>query len=131
MADRINEGKITILYVDDEETNLMLFKLNFQRNYKVYTASTPIIGLKELEEHKGEIIVVISDMRMPLMNGVEFIRKAREKHKNIHYFILSAYDYNEEIEVAVKKREVEMFLPKPFVKEDIDHAIQRVIKGAA
>jgi len=38
---------------------------------------------------------VISDMRMPEMNGIEFITKAKNEFKNIAYFILTGYDQNE------------------------------------
>jgi YesN/AraC family two-component response regulator len=41
-------------------------------------------------------------MRMPVMNGVEFIVQAKELYKNIAYFILTGFEYNEEIEEALK-----------------------------
>lgn len=100
-------------------------------NYRVYTASSPVKGLEELDVHQDEIIIVISDMKMPKMNGVQFIKKAREKHRNVVYFILSGFDYNEEIDSAIQSKEVEKFFTKPFVKEDIDLAIDLAIKRAS
>lgn len=119
---------ITVLYVDDEEYNLFLFKVSFENKYSIYTALSGEEGLKELDLHEDEIIVVISDMRMPGMNGVEFVRKAREKHDNIIYFILTGYDYNEEIDAALKENIVHRFFSKPFDTETLYKAIDEAVQ---
>ncbi len=120
---------ITILYVDDEESNLFLFKVSFESKYSIYTAISGQEGLDELEKHDDEIIVVISDMRMPGMNGVEFIKKAREKHNGrLVYFILTGYDYNQEIDEAIKNGMIHKFFTKPFDMEQIDIAITDAVK---
>ena len=67
----------TILYVDDEDVNLFLFEKTFESYYTVITAKSGDEGLKKIEEHQKDIAVVISDMRMPGMNGIEFIEIAR------------------------------------------------------
>jgi response regulator RpfG family c-di-GMP phosphodiesterase len=116
--------KITILYVDDEETNLFLLRVTFESKYKVITALSGEEGLEKLDDNKGEIIVVISDMSMPSMNGIEFIKKAKEKHKNISYFILTGYDYNDQIDQALKASVIQKFFTKPFDSAQIEDAIQ-------
>jgi two-component system, response regulator, stage 0 sporulation protein F len=78
--------KLKIMYVDDEELNLQLFKLNFDRKYKVVTAESGISALNLLEEHL-DTIIVISDMKMPIMPGIEFIRKAKVKYPDIKYYL--------------------------------------------
>ena len=78
-----NNQKTTILYVDDEEINLFIFEQTFQDDYKVFTANSGEEGLKQLDNHAESILVVISDMRMPNMNGVEFITQAKAKHQKI------------------------------------------------
>ncbi len=119
--------EIAILYVDDEEVNLFLFRTNFEANYPVFTATSGEEGLKELEKHSDKIIVVISDMRMPGMNGVEFIRKAREIHDNIVYFILTGYSNNDEIDEALEQRVIHQWFSKPFDMEKIEEAIQEAL----
>ena len=66
--------KIKILYVDDEEPNLYLFKYNFSKYFEVFTANRGSEALEVLNE-QHDIKVVISDMKMPLMSGIEFIKK--------------------------------------------------------
>lgn len=123
----IDHKEIAILYVDDEEVNLFLFKANFEIEHPVFTASSGMEGLQVLEENQDKIIVVISDMRMPGMNGVEFIRKAREKHDNIAYFILTGYACDDEIEEALEQRIIHQWFSKPFDMEKIEEAIQEAL----
>ena len=73
------DGKEKILYVDDETINLELFKINFRNEYDVVVANSAIKGLEIL---KGEPIkVVVSDLKMPVMNGLEFIVEVRKNRE--------------------------------------------------
>ena len=123
------DSKITILYVDDEEANLFIFEKMFEKKYHVITAHSGREGLQKLEGHSTEIIVVISDMRMPAMNGVEFIREAKNSYSNIAYFILTGFDFNDEIEDALKTQLIQKFFTKPFDMHEIENAISEAIKG--
>ena len=71
--------KIKILYVDDEQINLKLFIIGMRKNYDVITAENGLIGLEILAKNEDTKIVV-SDMRMPKMNGLEFIKEAKRKY---------------------------------------------------
>ncbi|HCX22875.1 MAG: response regulator [Flammeovirgaceae bacterium] len=119
----IQHPEITVLYVDDEKDNLFVFKANFNRKFEVITTLSPEEALNELDLHHDEIIVVISDMRMPDMNGVEFIKKAKAKYKNIFYYILTGYGHNQEIEAAIEDKLIENYFTKPFDALEIEKAI--------
>lgn len=123
MVSMIKHPDITILYVDDEKDNLFVFKANFNRKFEVITTLSPIDALNELDLHHDDIIVVISDMRMPVMNGVEFIKKAKEKYQNIFYYILTGYGHNNEIEAAIEDQIIEDYFTKPFDALEIEKAI--------
>ena len=71
--------EITILYVDDEEINLFLFESAFKRSYQVLTASSAKLGLEKLKDAYNDIIVVLTDMNMPEMNGPTFLEAVRQK----------------------------------------------------
>ena len=65
------------------------------------TAKSGEAGLEALQNNANDIIVVISDMRMPGMSGLEFIKKAKAQYKHIAYYILTAYSFiNEEVDLA-------------------------------
>ena len=91
-----------ILYVDDEEANLFIFKAHFRRKYHILTAPSGIAALDILEKYYNEIAIVISDMRMPVLNGLEFVTRAKEKYSDITYFILTGFDQNDKIDTAVE-----------------------------
>lgn len=123
-------NQVTVLYVDDEDINLFLFERSFRAHYHVLTASSGEVGLQKLEDNASEIIVVISDMRMPGMDGITFIRRAKERHANIAYFILTAFDFSEEIDKALDEKLINKFFTKPFdidqIKSSIETAIQHI-----
>ncbi len=110
--------KHTILYVDDEAINLELFNLNLRKFYNIFIADSPDKGLEILKEKK-EIEIVISDMRMPVMDGLTFIKEAKKQFPNIYYFILTGYDIDEEISQALNDNLIQKYFMKPFDIEDI------------
>lgn len=119
------KNKRTILYVDDEEINLMLFEINFKEKYHVIGTDSPVKGLQILKDNH-EISVVISDMRMPEMNGIQFIKKAKKKFPRICYFILTGYDITDEIAEALNNKLINFYFKKPFNMKEIDTSIQKV-----
>jgi response regulator RpfG family c-di-GMP phosphodiesterase len=120
------ENTIKILYVDDEPVNLMLFELNFKGIYNVVTATSGMEGLQKLKENP-EISIVISDMRMPGMNGIEFIRKAKLDYPHIVFFILTGYDITEEIANALNEKLINKYFSKPFNIKEIVKTIEEVL----
>ncbi|MBP7508860.1 MAG: response regulator [Prolixibacteraceae bacterium] len=119
--------KKTILYVDDEEINLRLFKNTFRRDYRVLTASSAKEGLKLLEQNT--IDLVITDQRMPEMTGVEFLSCVQQEFSHIPpgRMIISGYSDPEDIELAFQEYQLYKFISKPWNKEDLSQIIQKAI----
>ena len=115
-----------ILYIDDEVINVQLFKYNFSRKYEVITGLNGEDGLNCLDKFP-EIKMVISDMRMPGMNGLEFITRAQEKYKDKTYFIITGYDINEEIKQAIETGLIRNYFKKPFNIKEIEIAIDEIL----
>lgn len=120
------ETKVKILYVDDEDLNLQIFKIHFGSKYDVFVARDGFEGLKVLDKELG-IIIVISDMKMPEMNGIEFVEKAKEKFPDKKFYILTGFDITDEIKDALAKGLIVNFFNKPFNIEEISAAISKVI----
>lgn len=119
-------SKPSILYVDDEFINLELFEANLEDSYNVLLAENPMQGL-EILENQNDVRVVISDMKMPVMNGIEFISKAKAKYPLIHYYILTGYDITKEIRRALNEGLIVNCFRKPFNMNDIDSEIKKVV----
>jgi response regulator RpfG family c-di-GMP phosphodiesterase len=121
------DNRLKIIYVDDEEMNRQLFRLLFDKKYEVITAESGNIGLNLLEKHM-DTVVVISDMKMPTMSGIEFIRKAKIRFPYIKFFILTGYDITTEIQEALKANLILNKFRKPFNFNEIDSAIKMAFK---
>lgn len=117
--------KKTILYVDDESLNLLLFKMNFEKQYTVITCESGKEGLEVLRTNK-DIKVVISDMKMPQMNGTEFIASAKELAAHLNYYILTGFEISDEIQHALDKGLIRRYFQKPFNVKEITQEIEEV-----
>ncbi|MDY0201117.1 MAG: response regulator [Bacteroidales bacterium] len=117
---------ISVLYVDDEPINLKLFELNFQRTFNVTTALSGFEGLEILKNNQ-QISIVVSDMRMPEMDGLEFIGKAKERFPNIIFYLLTGYDITEEISEALDNRLIAKYFRKPSNNKEIESTITNAL----
>jgi YesN/AraC family two-component response regulator len=115
-----------ILYVDDEPINLQLFEINFRKKYRIITAENGPEGLEKLEENP-DTVIIISDMRMPYMSGLEFIIKAKEKYPDKKFYILSGFEITPEIRAALDSGLILKYFNKPFNIEEIDASIVEII----
>jgi two-component system, response regulator, stage 0 sporulation protein F len=118
--------KAKILYVDDEPINLQLFELNFEEKYHVFIADDGFRGLEILDK-EPDILVIISDMKMPEMNGIEFIKKAKEKYPDKKFYILTGYEITLEIQEALKSGLILKYFSKPFNIKEMDSVISEAI----
>jgi response regulator RpfG family c-di-GMP phosphodiesterase len=114
--------KINILYVDDELMNLELFTIVFNEKFNIIIAKSGQEGLEKIEQNK-DISVVISDMHMPEMNGIEFINKVKSRFDNIICYILTGFEITEEIADALNQNIIQKYFKKPFNAKEIENAI--------
>ena len=117
------DSKQKLLYVDDEVINRHIIMSVLGTAYDVITAESGQDGLQKLE-NDTEISVVISDFRMPGMDGLEFIRKARIDYLDKKYFILSGHAISEEIQQALEEKVISEYFQKPANFASIDKAIK-------
>lgn len=120
------ENKINILYVDDEQNNLVSFKATFRIKYNVHTAISGEEAIKILRANPIDII--ITDQRMPNMTGVEFLESILEEYPDPMRILLTGYaDLNAVID-AVNKGKIFHYLTKPWNEEELDLTIKRAFE---
>ncbi|MFW5644369.1 MAG: response regulator [Bacteroidota bacterium] len=120
------EEDSTILYVDDSDSNLLLFEELFKNDYHILLASSAKEGLEILKNHK--VSVVVSDQSMPVMSGNEFLELVNEKYPDILSFILTAYTDYESLVEAVNRGKIYGYFHKPFNSKEMRIAINRAIE---
>ncbi len=115
--------KPTILYVDDEKINLFIFERLFEKKFNIVTAPSAKDALSILGKSDTPIDILISDMRMPVMNGIELINKAKHQHPDIMYYILTGFEFNTDIEEAFESKLIKNYFKKPINVQEIETSI--------
>ncbi len=117
------ESKLNILIVDDEERVVDEIKEFLKsKKYQVFSASTPTEAFKLL--HEKTIHIVILDVRLPEMSGLDVLEKIKEKNQYIEVIMISGHgDMNTVIDAM--RRGATDYFAKPFRLVDMQNAIMR------
>lgn len=107
----------SILVLDDEFdiVNLIKLGLNKTNNLKVYGFTDPLLALEHFKLNAAEYGLVISDIRMPKMNGYEFVREVKKIKPKVKVFLMTAFDINsQEFSKVLPDIKVNQFIKKPI-----------------
>ena len=115
--------KQTILFVDDDPKILKGVARQFEDIFDLETANGPEEAL-ELIENNEPFAVVISDMRMPVMNGIELLRKVQQRSKDTVRMILTGFADLETTIEAVNEGNIFRFLSKPCSPNILEKGIR-------
>ena len=118
-------SKPVILCVDDERNVIEGLKLNLSKQYTVLTAVSGREGLEILAK-RDDVAVVVSDMRMPEMDGAQFLAEVRRKAPDTVRTLLTGYSDIDAAIRAVNEGQVFRFLMKPCSPE---HLIATIAAG--
>ena len=120
MQNEINT-KIKVLYVEDDDI-ARENGVEYLENYfeKIYEASNALDGLKLYTQIKPDII--ITDIQMPKLNGLEFIKRVRQKDKKTQIIVLTAYSNKDYLFAAIELQLVK-YLIKPVKENEFKKAL--------
>lgn len=117
----------TILFVDDEKNILRSFKRLFMdTQFNLILASNGVQALEILEEESVNLI--ITDMRMPYMNGHELLKTVKTRFPNVIRIILSGYAEKELIVKMIQENLAMAYLLKPWDNEEIVNIVKNLVK---
>jgi two-component system response regulator HydG len=120
--------KERILVVDDSLNTLEVLQRNLtSAGYRVFTASGVAEALEIL--NGTELDLVITDLKMPKVSGLDLVRHIRENFKKTEVMMITGYPSIEGAVEAVKSG-AEEFLPKPFTDTELLSAVGRVLDKA-
>ena len=109
--------KFPILYVDDEEHNLISFVATFRKEYKIHTA---INGNEAIEIMRhNDIKLVITDQRMPEMTGIQLLEKLSPEFPDSVRMILTGFSDIEVIIEAINSGRVFRYITKPWDENEL------------
>jgi DNA-binding response OmpR family regulator len=118
---------IKVLYVEDDEIareNAIEYLENFFEI--IYDASDAIKALQLYEKYKPDII--ITDIQMPKLNGLEFVKKIRQKDKKTQIIIITAFSDKDYLLKAIELQLVK-YLVKPVREKEFDEALSLCVNS--
>ena len=118
--------KKRILVVDDDAMNLMLTKRILEKQYNVLLAES---GKEALNKMKGEKIdLILLDIAMPGMNGIETFERMKEISVDIPVIFLTASGYEDDVRNAIRLGAVN-YLKKPFFPQELMKRVAKECDG--
>jgi len=119
----------TVLIVDDEETpRAVTCRMVRALGYQAHTARDGREALRYLQQHPGEVRLVLTDVVMPYMDGCELAERARDLHPRLPIVLMSSHTIEDIGELVAGYPELP-FLAKPFTTERL-HQVLTPLLGA-
>jgi DNA-binding NtrC family response regulator len=120
-----NMSKLKIMIVDDEVDICNLFRDALQvAGYNVRAFTDPTEAFEDFRLHNEEYGVIITDIRMPEMSGIELIKRVNQINKNVKVFLMTAFEIKNEELQELKMNE---FLNKPIYTQRLVEMVKRYI----
>ncbi len=116
------DATLKLMVVDDEPDNLDLLYRTFRRDFQVFKAENGFAAL-DLLDSEGEMAVIISDQRMPRMNGTEFLSRTVERFPDTIRIVLTGYTDVEDLVEAINSGKVFKYITKPWNPEKLKTVI--------
>ena len=108
---------IKVLYLDDEENNLIAFKALFRREFDVFTTTSPQEAVAYL--NANEVPIILSDQKMPELSGVEFFELTLNDFPNAVRILVTGYADIEAVIDAINRGQVYRYVAKPWNENDL------------
>lgn len=118
----------TIMIVDDEKKVLRVMKRVLgKENYDIHCVTSAIEALESIQEINPHVI--LSDRRMPHMEGLDLLTRVKEKHPKCYCVLMTGYPYiPESVHHALQKGKIDLFIKKPINIEALLAKIREVFE---
>ena len=111
-----------VCIVDDDLEITILFRevLKTIAGITIFTFTDPILALEHFQVNEYAYVLVISDYRMPGLNGTEFLKKIKELNRFVRTILMTAFEIEDKVfREYTKKKIINAFLQKPIIMHDL------------
>ena len=114
--------------VDDEADLAYLFRdaLGTIEGVDVFAFTDPLMALEHFKFNYGNYRCVLTDYRMPSMNGVELLDKVREINPDVKRILVSAFEMNDDL--FKDCHSIDEFLSKPIIMSELIKVVKQTVK---
>ena len=123
-----NDNRNSITVVDDDPDISTLIKQSLARNgFKVSAFTDPMAALEDFKINCKTCRIILSDIRMPSMNGYELVKQAKQIDKDAKVVLMSAFEIQEkEFHNLLPDIKVDGFLQKPFHIQQLNKLVEKI-----
>ncbi|NQZ77520.1 MAG: response regulator [Ekhidna sp.] len=115
----MSDSKPSLIYLDDEEINLILFKEMFKKDFDIVTTTSPYDAIEHVKGNKPDFI--LTDQLMPIMTGVEYLKELRNLGVSTDstVVIISGFTQEGEVDEALETKLIDHFVSKPWSYDNL------------
>ena len=124
-------GKWLVAVVDDELDIANLFReyLSGIKYVLVLSFTDPVVALEHFINNKSEYFLIISDLKMPRLSGIELIKKVKEANPFVRTLLMTAFEVNDPMFEEYKKTNIiNDFIQKPVRLGDLHSIVEKHLK---
>jgi DNA-binding NtrC family response regulator len=127
-------SKKIVSIVDDEIDITELFQYAISASIhgvSVITFNDPVIALEHFADNKKNYALVISDLRMPNLNGLELLKKVKQLNPSVRTILISAYEVDEDqvFQNYMKQGIINLFVKKPIGLPELCQEVANQVRG--
>jgi PAS domain S-box-containing protein len=121
------EGTETILFVEDEDFIRDMVRLTLEsKGYKVYTARDGVTAIRLYKKHKKEIDLVLTDLGLPGMTGIDEFKKLKELNPKVRVVITSGF-LDQDVRYKLLMDGAKAFIQKPYQPGNVLQIVREVL----
>jgi len=116
-----NNSRIVVIVDDDLEITLLFREaLKDISRVKIFTFTDPVLALEHFQVNEYAYVLVISDFKMPGLNGMEFLKKIKALNPFVRTILMTAFEVEDKIfREYTKNKIIDAFLQKPIGMHDL------------
>jgi response regulator RpfG family c-di-GMP phosphodiesterase len=118
-----------ILLVDDEFDITITLKQGLEKHsFRVFGFTDPLLALEHFQINSDQYGLVISDLRMPAMNGYEFIKNVKKIKPEVQVFLMTAFEIDDkEFRRLLQSVKIDEFIQKPIAIRNLSGIVKKYI----
>lgn len=126
----IRQYELKVLVLDDDFDLATLVKQILQKDVfkNVFAFTDPLLALEHFRINHKDYSIIISDIRMPTMNGFEFVREARKINPKVKILLMTAFEIDDkEFARVLPKPKIDGLIRKPASSKQILNTVSNII----
>ena len=124
-------AKRLVAIVDDEPDigNLFLDYLGKMKHLSIFTFTDPLVALEHIQINSNDYAIVISDLRMPNLDGFELIKRTIDLNPFVRTILMTAFEVNDKLfEDYARQQIIDAFLQKPILLPNLYEEIRMQLR---